>query len=72
MTLPDLVNFSTDELDKFAQNNFMIYNWAMPIKDCQMIIKKFEQVVKYDKSQVDTFKTGRKNFTEIDIDKYGE
>lgn len=59
-------------LDKFAQNNFMIYNWAMPVKDCQMIIEKFEQVVKYDKSQVDTFKTGRKNFTEIDIDKYGE
>ena len=72
MTLPDLANFSPDELDNFAQNNFMIYNWGMPVKDCQMIIEKFQQVVKYDKSQVDTFKTGRKNFTEIDIDKYGD
>ena len=72
MTLPDLANFSPDELDNFAQNNFMIYNWGMPVKDCQMIIEKFEQVVKYDKTQVDEFKTGRKNFTEIDIDKYGD
>ena len=72
MTLPDLANFSPDELDNFAQNNFMIYNWAMPPEDCEMIIKKFEQVVKYDKTQVDEFKTGRKNFTEIDIDKYGD
>ena len=68
MTLPDLANFSPDELDNFAQNNFMIYNWAMPPEDCEMIIEKFEQVVKYDKTQVDEFKTGRKNFTEIDID----
>ena len=72
MTLPDLANFSPDELDNFAQNNFMIYNWAMPPEDFEMIIKKFEQVVKYDKTQVDEFKTGRKNFTEIDIDKYGD
>ena len=72
MTLPDLANFSPDELDNFAQNNFMIYNLAMPPEDCEMIIKKFEQVVKYDKTQVDEFKTGRKNFTEIDIDKYGD
>ena len=59
-------------LDEFAQSNLMIYNWAMPPEDCEMIIKKFEQVVKYDKTQVDEFKTGRKNFTEIDIDKYGD
>ena len=51
MTLPDLANFSPDELDNFAQNNFMIYNWAMPPEDCEMIIKKFEQVVKYDKTR---------------------
>ena len=64
--------FPKQLLDEFAQSNLMIYNWAMPVKDCQMIIEKFEQVVKFDKTQVDEFKTGRKNFTEIDIDKYGE
>jgi|TARA_B100000959_G_scaffold73830_1_gene78472 thiol-disulfide isomerase/thioredoxin len=72
MTLPELANFKPDELDNFAQNNFMVYNWAMPVEDCKMIIEKFEQVVKYDMSQVDTFKTGHKEFTEIDIDKYGD
>ena len=70
MPLKPLVPFDQSHLDLFAQNNFMIYNWAMPVEDCQMIIKKFEDVVRFDKTQVDTFNTGHKEFTEIDIDKY--
>ena len=55
MPLKPLVPFDHSHLDLFAQNNFMIYNWAMPVEDCQMIIKKFEDVVRFYKTQVDTF-----------------
>ena len=68
--LEPIANWTTEQMNFFAENNMMIYNWAMQVSDCNKIIKKFEQVAKFDKTQVDEFKTGRKNFTEIDIDKY--
>ena len=64
-----LRDMPTSTLDEFAKNNMMVYNHAMDVEDCKMIVNKFEQIANYNKSSVDAFKTGHKEFTEIDIDK---
>jgi hypothetical protein len=78
---PDMSNINRDTrleslpqatLDTFAKNSMMVYNWAMPIEDCKMIIQKFEQVLRYDKSLMDVVDTEHKKFIEINIDKYGD
>ena len=63
-----LKDLPRETMDEFARNNMMVYNWAMPVEDCHLFIKQFEQVSHKDKSQVETFKTGNKEFTEIDLD----
>ena len=59
-------------LDTFAKNSMMVYNWAMPVEDCKMIIQKFEQVLRHDISLMDVVDTENKKLIEINIDKYGD
>jgi len=63
-----LKDLPKETMDEFARNNMMVYNWAMPVEECNLFIKQFEQISHKDKSQVEAFKTGNKEFTEIDLD----
>ena len=63
-----LKDLPQETMDEFARNNMMVYNWAMPVNECNTFIKQFEEISHKDKSQVETFKTGNKEFTEIDLD----
>ena len=44
----------------------MIYDNVIPSENCKKIIELFEK----SKHQIETFETGRKEYTEIDIDKF--
>ena len=48
------------------EKNIMIYDNVIPSENCKKIIELFEK----SKHQIETFKTGRKEYTEIDIDKF--
>ena len=49
-----------------TENNIRIYDNAMSPEDCKKIIELFET----SKDQIEIFNTGRKEYTEIDIDKF--
>ena len=49
-----------------TENNIRIYDNAMSPEDCKKIIELFET----NKDQISKFNTGRKEYTEIDIDKF--
>ena len=48
------------------ENNIRIYDNAMSPEDCKKIIELFET----NKDQIQAFNTGRKEYSEIDIDKF--
>ena len=48
------------------EKNMMIYDNVIPSENCKKIIELFEK----SKHQIETFETGRKEYTEIDIDKF--
>ena len=45
------------------EKNMMIYDNVIPSENCKKIIELFEK----SKHQIETFKTGRKEYTEIDL-----
>jgi len=49
-----------------TENNIRIYDNAMSPEDCKKIIELFET----SKDQIQAFNTGRKEYSEIDIDKF--
>ncbi len=49
-----------------TENNIRIYDNAMSPEDCKKIIELFET----NKDQIQAFNTGRKEYSEIDIDKF--
>ena len=48
------------------ENNIRIYDNAMSPGDCKKIIEIFEK----NKDQIEIFNTGRKEYSEIDIDNF--
>ena len=49
-----------------TENSLRIYDNAMSPEDCKKIIELFET----NKDQIDKFNTGRREYTELDIDKF--
>ena len=39
-----LKDLPQETMDEFARNNMMVYNWAMPVEECNLFIKQFEQI----------------------------